>query len=238
PGGRFLAYADDGARVWAGYEYSDHSAASLRDGVLQSWDPVSAAVSLRAVAGQREGVESVLLVDAPDPRPAFLADHDGLGVALEWSSPAQAAVVETLGGPGWREPFAAKAPKDAPGAALVFLPRPPARADRRRAAGRRALAALKVRLAAGAWAGVLLPPDAPASAVAAVLADARAAFGAARAADLASGGVLVVAGAEAPETNATVFFSRLPLAVRLSAPKGAADALGAALRWRDSPSGK
>ncbi len=236
PGGRFLAYADDGARVWAGYEYSDKSAAALRDGVLQSWDPVTTLLALRALTGQREGTESILLVDSPDPRGPLQAQREGLTVALEWTSTAEHAVVDALGGPDWRKPLENPL-RVKTSAALVYLPRPLSRADRRRAAGKRALSALKTRLTDDASVGVLVPPDASPHALAAVLKDAAAVFGHSRAAELPNGGTLVVASTAGVVTDSATVFGRLPLAARLSDPKGA-EIMAAGVKWREAPSVK
>lgn len=237
PGGRFLSYADDGTRVWSGYEYSDRSAAALRDGVIQSWDPLTTLLVLRALAGQRENSDSLLIVDAPDPRSAVQAQHDGMAVALSWNAPAQGALVDALGGKDWRAPLTKSPPPEKPGAALVYLPRPASGADRRAAAGRGALTALKARLADGAAAAVLIPPDTAARTAAAVLNDAAAAFGHARAADLPNGGVLVLASPAEPVVDAQAIFSHLPLEVRIADEKGA-EVLAAGVKWREAPSAK
>ena len=231
PGGRFLFLRDDGARVLAAYEFSIKDRTALRDGVIQS-DDIAARLAVRVLAGQRFGLRRMLISRPPTPAAPVDASLIGLSVTLEKGTSSEAATLDALGGPRWREILEAPAPQDKPEAALLFLPRPAPRCERRRWAGAAALRALRARLMEGAPVAVLLPPGV---ATGEVEAAAREVFGSARTADVGRG-VLVVAAPEI-ETNAERLYSRLPAAARSPDPR-VARALAEALRWRPPPTAK
>ena len=231
PGGRFLFLRDDGARVLAAYEFSIKDRTALRDGVIQS-DDIAARLAVRVLAGQRFGLRRMLISRPPTPAAPVDASLIGLSVTLEKGTSSEAATLDALGGPRWREILEAPAPQDKPEAALLFLPRPAPRCERRRWAGAAALRALRARLMEGAPVAVLLPPGV---ATGEVEAAAREVFGSARTADVGRG-VLVVAAPEI-ETDAERLYSRLPAAARSPDPR-VARALAEALRWRPPPTAK
>jgi hypothetical protein len=210
----------------------------LRDGVLQTPDPASVALALKVLIGQRSSdrVRVLLLVQPPEPGPAFAAQADGADVIIEGGSRAQTTVLAALGGnKDWRGSLTRPPAGTKPDLALVFFPQP-AGADPARLAGAPALTALRTRLADGGVAGFLLPPRTSPSAVDAVAGAAAAVFGGTRVADLPKG-ILVLASSARIETDPSVLQSGLSMAAKL-AELDARLTLANGVHWRPSPSTK
>jgi hypothetical protein len=236
PGGGYLSYADDGRRVWAAYIFASRDEASLRDGVIQSVDPLSARLAAHALIGQNEGPSSLLILHAPQPDLAVFASVAGAEVALDGFTEAQGRAFDAMIGKRWRESLA-KVPgsPDKPTGALLVLPRPFRTSECRRAAGPAALKALRARLGPAAALAVLIPPGAPAGLEDSVASAAAAAFGRARIADLPHA-TLVLASTAPVVEDSQVLFPRLAYAAR-DADRDGGRELVDGLRWRPLPSG-
>lgn len=232
PGGSYLTLADDGARLWAAYRFSNGDAMMLRDGVPQTPDPATARLALFAVLGQRPGLNRILLARPPEALLAIAAQEDGALVTIEDGSRAEAAVLDALGGRGWRDRLIVPREAAAPNAALIFLPTP---SSTRGLADLKSLKALRRRLADGAAAGVLFPAGAPARDVDAAARDAAAVFGAARVADLPKG-VLVLA-SPAVQTDPAALTGNLTPNLGQPFPE-LGQLLAARALWRSAPSAK
>lgn len=229
PGGRFLSLVDDGIRQRCVYEFSIKDRISLRDGTLQG-DEVSGRVAAMALRGQRSIMSSALLVDPPTPAAPRAAAALGLTVALDEGSLPEAAVLDALGGEGWRAALSAPKPGEKPDGAILFLPRPLRFAQARRLGGAAALRALRERLTARACAVIVLPSGESNSDVDAVESSAREVFGAARAAR-AGQAFLIAACPDEIETDPSVIYSRIPFAQQMADPEGD-KVLARNLRWR------
>lgn len=221
PGGGYLAFADDGSRLWAAYRFSNGTALMLRDGVPQTSDPRTVEAALYVLIGQRGRGTRLLLSRPPEALIALNAQARGAVVTIADGSAAEAAALDALGGGrDWRRSLAPGEVPGAPDAALVFAPRPAGR----RPAGPGGFRALRARLADGAAVGLLLPPETAPRDVDAAAREAAAAFGAARIADLPKG--ILVAAARELLTNPSA------LARFENADDEALAALAADIHWR------
>jgi len=232
PGGAYLMLADDGTRLHAAYRFSNGEAVMLRDGILQNPDPATSRFALLCVLGQREGLNRLLLVRPPEALLALSAQQGGAVTTIKDGSPAEAAVLDALGGgSSWRVQLAV--PGDAGGPsneALIFVPSPVATRGLADAPAMKSL-----RLSPGATLGVLFPTGAPEAEVDAAARDAAATFGAARVADLPKG-VLVLA-SPSVSTDPSTLAARLTPALFEPIPN-LAQLLTDKVRWRPAPTRK
>jgi hypothetical protein len=157
----------------------------------------------------------------------------GATVTLRGLTPAQAAVFDGLQGPRWRTALGPR--ESAPNFALIILPRPLDSAESRGAADAGALKALRASLPARAAAAVLVPPDAPPKTAERIAADAAAAFGKARIADLPHATMVLASSADILDA-APALHANLPAAAQALDPGAAA--LSSAILWRAPSSEK
>lgn len=232
PGGGYLTYADDGAHAWAAYRFSTGDALALRDGTVETLDPQSVRLALCSLLGQLgEGrPRGLLIVRSPQPQAAAAAFQAGASVTVDGLTSAQSAAFDALAGAQWRAAVSTRAAEGKPNAALIVLPPRGSRWT-----GTFALKRLRARLAPDAAVALLLPAGSEGDADAAARA-AASVFGAARAADLPRG-ALVIASSSEVVADPQLLFGRLPDAAR-SAYSGGDRELSSALRWRAAVAAK